>query len=264
MPLQSVVFLMYHEFEVPGRPLLDSHPGYVRYVLPVADFRRQMEFLRKEGWSGLNVGQALHFDHEKAVAITFDDGSETDFLCAAPVLSELGFGATFYVTSSWVGQPGHLHHAQLRELSALGFEIGCHSRSHVYLTDVSEDELHRELVVAKSELEQVVGKPVEHFSCPGGRYDQRVARMAKAAGYRSVATSTFQANSSATDRFALGRTAVLRSCSLPEFRQICLGRRQWRSKLSLQLRAISRTFLGNSAYDRLRDALLRNGRARLK
>jgi peptidoglycan/xylan/chitin deacetylase (PgdA/CDA1 family) len=256
MPQQSVVFLMYHELEMPGRPLLHSHPGYVRYVLRTADFERQMEFLRNEGWSGLSVGQAIRFSHEKAVAITFDDGSETDLLCAAPVLRELGFGATFYVTSSWVGQPGYINHSQLRELSALGFEIGCHSMSHVYLTDVDEHGLRREMVQSKSELEQFIGKPVEHFSCPGGRYDQRAARMAEEAGYRTITTSTFQANSSATDRFALGRAAVLRSCSLSEFRQICLGRRRWRSRVGLQLRRASRRLLGNSVYDRLRDAVL--------
>ena len=155
MPQQSVVFLMYHELEMPGRPLRHSHPGYVRYVLRTADFERQMEFLRKEGWSGLSVGQAIRFSHEKSVAITFDDGSETDLLCAAPVLRELGFGATFYVTSSWVGLPGYLNPAQLRELSSLGFEIGCHSMSHAYLTDVDENGLRREIVESKSALEQI-------------------------------------------------------------------------------------------------------------
>lgn len=256
MPQPSIVFLMYHELDLPGRPLLQSHPGYMRYVLRATDFEQQMKFLRKEGRSGLSVGQAIRFDHEKAVAITFDDGSETDLLCAAPLLHDLGFGATFYVTTSWVGRPGHVNQSQLRELSSLGFEIGCHSMSHAYLTDVNKDELRREVADAKSQLEQLIGKPVEHFSCPGGRYDQRVAKMAQEAGYRTVATSTFQVNSGTTNPFALGRAAVMRSCSLSEFREICLGHRRWSSRIGLELRTASRRLLGNTTYDRLRDALL--------
>jgi hypothetical protein len=28
-------------------------------------------------------------------------------------------------------------------------------------------------VDAKLQIEQIIGHPIEHFSCPGGRYDQR-------------------------------------------------------------------------------------------
>ena len=69
----------------------------------------------------------------KTVCITFDDGCETDLLAAAPILKEFGFGATFYITVGFLGKPGYLSEAQVRNLSALGFEIGCHSLTHPYL-----------------------------------------------------------------------------------------------------------------------------------
>jgi hypothetical protein len=258
----GIVFLMYHELEQPGRTLCHSQLGYVRYVLQAADFRTQMEFLQNQGWRGVSVGEAIRFSEDKTVAITFDDGSETDLLCAAPLLQQLGFGATFYVTNSWLGQRGHLSQAQLRELSVLGFEIGCHSMTHAYLTDLDESGLQREIAGAKSHLEQVLGRPVEHFSCPGGRFDRRVARVASQGGYRTVATSQIQVNSKSTDRFALGRVAVMRSTSLPEFRELCRGRGLWRSRASLQFRQAGKKLLGNSIYDRVRNALLRRSRPR--
>jgi len=107
-------------------------------------------------------------------------------------------------------------------------------------------------------LEQVIGKPVEHFSCPGGRFDQRVAKVAVQAGYLTVVTSQIQANSKSTDRFALGRVAMMRSTSLPEFQELCKGRGPWQSRVSLQLRQAAKKLLGNSIYDRLRNALLRH------
>lgn len=252
----SIVFLMYHELEQPGRTLCDSQPGYVRYVLRATDFQAQMKLLQNQGWRGVSVGEAIGFPDYKSVAITFDDGSETDLLCAAPVLRQLGFGATFYITAGWLGQRGYLSPGQLRELSALGFEIGCHSMTHGYLTDLDESGLQREIAGPKSQLEQVIGRPVEHFSCPGGRFDRRVAKVAAQAGYRTLATSRIQANSKSTDPFALGRIAVMRSTSLGQFSELCSGRGLWRSRVSLQLREAGRKLLGNSIYDRLRNALL--------
>jgi peptidoglycan/xylan/chitin deacetylase (PgdA/CDA1 family) len=248
---------MYHEMENPGRPIHQNEPGYVRYVVPTNHFRAQMETLKIDGWKGLGVGDAIACFADKTVAITFDDGCETDLLFAAPILRELGFGATFYITSGWLGQPGYLNPAQLRELSSLGFEIGCHSMSHRYLTELDVAGLRREIVDSKLQLEEVTGKPVEHFSCPGGRFDERVAKIACAAGYLTVATSETHANTRMTDRFALGRFAIMRHTTLPEFRRLCRGRGLWQRQVGVRFRSAVRNVLGNSAYDRLRDAVLR-------
>ena len=91
----SIVFLMYHELELPGRATVQSDPGYMRYVLGECDFRTQMQFLKQQSWRGMSVGEALTFPKQPGVAITFDDGCETDFLAAASILEQTGFGGTF-------------------------------------------------------------------------------------------------------------------------------------------------------------------------
>ncbi|HLZ39510.1 MAG TPA: polysaccharide deacetylase family protein [Candidatus Sulfotelmatobacter sp.] len=254
--MSGVVFLMYHELESPGRPLCQTESGYVRYVLRVSDFREQIELLRNKGWRGVSVSEAVRTFPEKAVAITFDDGSETDLLYAAPLLREMKFGGTFYITAGFLGKSGYLSPTQLRELAGMGFEIGCHSMTHAYLTDLNDTDLHREIAEAKTRLEQILGTVVEHFSCPGGRYNRRVSDVARNAGYRTVSTSQIRMNSHASDRFALGRIAIMRSVSLHEFERICQGRNFWLRNLQMQLRSASRKLLGNSAYERLRAAAL--------
>lgn len=257
MPDHGVAFLMYHELETPGRTLRQAEPGYVRYIVRASSFRDQMKLLQKNGWRGVSVGDASASFAPKTVAITFDDGTETDLLLAAPILRECGFSATFYVTTGWTGQNGYLSESQLRELSALGFEIGSHSMTHSYLTDLDDAGLRRELVDSKLRLEQNIGKAVEHFSCPGGRYDSRVAQLAREAGYRTVATSNIQLNGMATDPFALGRIAIMRNTSVDELLRLCQGEGLWQWKMTVQLRSAVRTVLGNAAYDRLRERLLR-------
>ena len=252
----SVVFLMYHELELPGRALCHAEPGYVRYILRPSGFREQMALVKSKGWRGTSVGEAVGQFSTNTVAITFDDGCETDLLAAAPVVREFGFGATFFITSGWLGRPGFLSASQLREIASLGFEIGSHSMTHAHLTDLDDAALHREVSGSKLELEQILGQPIEHFSCPGGSYDTRVARFARETGYRTVSTSQIRANTSRTDAFALGRIAVMRHTSAEEFWNICRAHGLWRAKLSAQLRNAVRNIVGNSAYDRLRETML--------
>src|SRR5581483_12462557 len=173
MAERGIVFLMYHELELPEGPLCQSDPGYVRYILPRESFASEMNWLAQNGWRGICVGQALQCPPGNSVAITFDDGCETDLLAAAPILQEHGFQATFYVTAGLVGRSGYLSPAQVRELRARGFEIGCHSMTHAYLDDLDATGLRREIVDAGKRLEEITGEKVEHFSCPGGRYDHR-------------------------------------------------------------------------------------------
>src|SRR5438552_4473024 len=251
-----IVFVMYHELELPGRPLARSEPGYVRYVLSAADFQTQMRWLNQAGWEGVSVGKALSFARDRWVAITFDDGCETDRVVAAEILQELGFSATFYITTGFLSRPGFLSAAQLRELIKMGFEIGCHSMTHSYLTGLDDVGLQREILQAKQQLEQVIGLPVEHFSCPGGIYDRRVAYTARGAGYRSVATSRIRANGTSTDPFALGRVAVMRGTELSRFGSICQARGLWQLRTSHAVRAAARKVVGNSFCDRLRAVAL--------
>jgi peptidoglycan/xylan/chitin deacetylase (PgdA/CDA1 family) len=257
MSTSQIVYLMYHELELANRKLCQSEPGYVRYILSVDTFRSQMDWLKTNGWRGLNVSEALRYPAGDNVCITFDDGCETDLIAAAPILREFGFNATFYLTAGFLGTPGYLNSDQARELDKLGFQIGCHSMTHPYLSDLPEPELKHEIVDAKLQLEETLGHNIEHFSCPGGRYDQRTLQMARSAGFVTVTNSQFYSNSMNTNPFELGRVAMLRDLKLEAFRAICQGRGLWKKRLQHEARKSMQRALGNNAYDRLRAAVLR-------
>ncbi len=250
---------MYHELEVEGRSLARSEPGYLRYVVRECEFREQMEWLQNAGLRGISVSEALSGKAADDIAITFDDGCETDLMVAAPILRKLNFGATFYITVDFVGRPGYLAADQLRELSDARFEIGCHSMTHSYLSDLDNQQLQREIVEAKSRLEEIIGRPVDHFSCPGGRWSPAVSAMARRAGYRSVTTSRIAVNRATSDPFQLARLAVMRGLTLETFQDLCQGRGLWRRQLRNTIQSKSQQLLGNALYDRLRALMLRKG-----
>jgi peptidoglycan/xylan/chitin deacetylase (PgdA/CDA1 family) len=250
------VFLMYHELELPGRALVQSEPGYVRYILRLDEFRAQMEWLKGAGIRGLNVAEALRYSDDPGVCITFDDGCETDLLAAAPILKEFGFHATFYLTAGFLDNPGYMSANQVRELDALGFDIGCHSMTHPYLSDISDDELGREIVEAKLKIEEIVNRPILHFSCPGGRYDRRTLETARRAGFRTVANSEFRPNTRETDHYKLGRVAIMRDMAVDHFEAVCRGQGLWKKRWQARARLGAQSVLGNRVYDKLRATVL--------
>jgi peptidoglycan/xylan/chitin deacetylase (PgdA/CDA1 family) len=256
MRKDGTVYLMYHEIERAGVPLCHAEPGYLRYVVHEADFRGQIHWMQSAGMQGISVLDALEGKVPEGIVITFDDGCETDLTIAAPVLRAANFGATFYITFGFLGRPGYLRPPQVRELSDAGFDIGCHSLTHPYLSDLGEPQLNREIAGAKAELEQIVGRPVQNFSCPGGRWNSNVATVARNAGYRSVATSRIAHNFPASDTFRLGRIAVMRGKSLSAFQDLCSGHRLWQRQLRNILQTTCHQILGNTLYDRLRGAML--------
>jgi len=262
---KGILFLMYHELEVPGRELCDSDPGYVRYVATAAEFREHLAMLKANGWKGLNVTKSLELmngnndQSQASVCLTFDDGCATDLLVAGPLLQENGCNATFYITVDHLGRRGYLTTEQLRELSNLGLEIGSHSMTHRYLDDLGPDDLKVEIAESKKRLEQTTGRAVLHFSCPGGRVTPNVIQIAREAGYDSVATSHVGTNRNSADRFTLSRVAVKRGTTAARLEKICRGEGLFLSQAQNAVLAGAKRVLGNSTYERLRSTVLRQG-----
>jgi peptidoglycan/xylan/chitin deacetylase (PgdA/CDA1 family) len=256
MHARALIYLMYHEIEVAGRPLCHRDQGYVRYAVAERDFSEQLLWLRNRGVTGVSVSQALAETTSPSIVFTFDDGCASDLTVAAPALKASNFGATFYITLGFLGRPGYMVAQQVRALADAGFDIGCHSMTHPYLDELDSRELQREIGDAKTELENMIGRPVLHFSCPGGRWSTAVVRFAMKSGYRTVATSRIGSNRPDSDPFRLARIAVMRGTPLTAYQALCQGRGLWRRQLRDFLQGTTRRVLGNSWYDRLRSVAL--------
>lgn len=266
MPLtkspEKIAFLMYHELAAPGRDVSRDFPGHLPYAVPATQLQTQIRFLRDHGWHGLSVSEALapqQHGHpaNPAVAFTFDDGADTDLQIAAPLLEKAGFHATFYVIAGWLGRPGYLSDSHIRELHARGFEIGCHSMNHRYLTGLAENELRIEIADAKDRLEQALDNAVHHFSCPGGFWSPHIARLAQISGYRSVATSRIGRNGPASNPYRLSRISILRDLPLQNFHSACRGQGLFFKQARERIAAVPKTILGADLYIRLHAALHR-------
>lgn len=87
---------------------------------------------------------------------------------------------------------------ETRERQALSMEevelmkndviFGAHSRFHPVLTTCNNERCHEEIFVSKTDLEDMLGVPCEHFAYPNGDYEMRELDLVRESGYRSART----------------------------------------------------------------------------
>lgn len=230
------------------------------YLLPPAAFAEQMQCLRQLGYRTIDLEALGEWARgagevpEKSVAITFDDGDASNATAACPVLAEHGFGATFFLTAGFMGQPGWLSWAQIAEMLATGMRIGSHGMTHAYLSELNDLQLEKELAESRDLIEGRTHTRVKALSLPGGFGGRRVRRMAAQAGYEQICTSTFGDNRPGADLLALRRLPVRAHTDLSEFRKLLeLGPGTYARYRGRQMALrTARTLLGSSRYARLR------------
>jgi peptidoglycan/xylan/chitin deacetylase (PgdA/CDA1 family) len=109
---------------------------------------------------------------------------------------------------------GMMTWTQLRELTARGHEIGCHSYTHPNLVACSDEQLDREIVDSRRRLEQELGAEVRSFCYPNGDYDSRVAGAVCRGGYELAVTTRWGSNSRSAEAFSLKRHDMVSENSL--------------------------------------------------
>lgn len=102
------------------------------------------------------------------VTVTFDDGWESVYTQAAPLLQKHGIHSTQYVLSGEEQYQGYMTFAQIKALRQAGHDIGCHTQTHPDLTKLSATELASQLTGCKSVLESKLGIPIKDFASPYG------------------------------------------------------------------------------------------------
>ncbi|MBI2317545.1 MAG: polysaccharide deacetylase family protein [Betaproteobacteria bacterium] len=258
MAARAAAILMYHGLRqgAPRGPRRD--PGVERYVVSREDFERQMRWLREGGWASVGLGDFLSTGGarwpDRPAGITFDDGYASDRHVALPVLQALGLRAAFFIVTDWIGRPGFLSRGEIRELAAAGMEIGSHTASHRFLSELPDSQVREELATSRRTLEDLTGGPVRFLSLPGGRCSRATLHIAQEAGYDAVCTSWVGLNRPGGGVFCLRRIPVLGTTSLARFQHLVAGD-PWVLGGSLALSALRRALraaIGRRAYDGFR------------
>lgn len=201
-----VPILLYHHI---GFSLKDENTYYVS----PETFDQQMNLLYQWGYRTISVEQIVRAIKEgaqlppKPILLTFDDGSETTYTTALPIMQRYKFTGTSYIVYNYVGLTHYMNADKIRALYMAGWEIGSHGLSHTNLT-ARPDRQRDEIVQSRPQLESLLGVPVLSFAYPFGAYDSDSLHYVHFAGYiaaMGLGNETLQGNK---NLFYLYRLAV--------------------------------------------------------
>ena len=168
---------------------LDDRPSVVSVSPNV--FRRGMARLRRREYRTVSLlevvnclFQAVPFP-DRSFVITFDDGYQSVYEEAFPVLQRYGMSATVFLTVGDTGMAGlddrlpslggrsMLSWRQIRDMHRAGIAFGAHTLTHPDLSRLRCDQVEAEVCKSKGIIEDALSAPVACFAYPYGRYDPR-------------------------------------------------------------------------------------------
>jgi len=164
------------------------------------------------------------------ITTSWDDGDARDTR-VADLLTRYGMKGTFYVGRDY-GEK-RLTEDAIRTL-AQTHEVGAHALSHPDLPTLSREEKRAEIAGSKAWLESVLGKPVDMFCYPYGRFDAETEEVVREAGFIGARSSQKTMGTVPTDPFALPVTTmayrapfgIVQKLTLP-FMKEKLANREW-------------------------------------
>ncbi|MEX1032799.1 MAG: polysaccharide deacetylase family protein [Cellvibrionaceae bacterium] len=150
-------------------------------------FREHMAYLKEAGYevvplealtASLKAGRALP---DKTVAITFDDGYDSIYTTAFPILKDYGWPFTIFLNTKPLqqGQGQFVSWDNVREMAKAGATIANHSYSHTHMirrqAGESEGEwrqrMRNEVMTTEATIAEETGQRHRVFAYPYGEYD---------------------------------------------------------------------------------------------
>ncbi len=196
-----VMVLFYHR-------VADSHAN--AWTIPRQLFARQIDWLQEhfelislaEGQRRIRQGR----NGRPAVCVTFDDGYAENCDFALPLLCRKQIPCTYFVSTDHVFHQRPFAHdlqsgcplapnslEQLRALATEGVEIGAHTRTHLDLAQVRDEEtLRDEIITVRDELAARLDQPIRFFAFPYGQprhLTPQAMHAAQRAGYLGVCSA---------------------------------------------------------------------------
>jgi peptidoglycan/xylan/chitin deacetylase (PgdA/CDA1 family) len=203
------------EYHVLGRP--QTEVPYPDLYVPRASFRKQMDWLEKQGYEAVTLEQVEEAWYHggtlpaKPVVISFDDGYRPQYTFALPTLRKHGWPGVLNLKA----EGSDLYESNVKAMLAAGWELAAHTINHSDLTTLEGEALEEEVAGSREILQREYGAPVKNFCYPAGRFDETVIAAVEAAGDNG-ATTEMPGLATKDHPYELARIEVLGSWTLSD------------------------------------------------
>ena len=220
---QTVPVLCYHRFGSGGGKMMVS----------ADDFAAQLEWLARNDYHVIALSRLAGFLEgseplpRRSVVITIDDGYESVYRIALPLLRKYGFHATVFVYTDFIGAADALSWSQLQEMEASGLvDVEAHSKTHRNLiereADTSDERylqmLDMEARSPREILERRLAGKVQYFAFPYGDANQPLLDVLARQHYQLGLTVTPGGNAFFAQPLMLRRTMIFGGQDLATFK----------------------------------------------
>jgi len=146
----------------------------------------------------------VKFD-QAMISLTFDDGWVSVYDNARPILNQAGIKPSLYLVSTFLdgSDPMYMNAAQMLQMQNEGYEIGSHTKTHAFLSELSQSEMVDEVAGSRRDLMAMGASPVETFVYPYGDYNTSVVQAVKDAGYIGARSVNSGFNDKTADHYLL-------------------------------------------------------------
>jgi peptidoglycan/xylan/chitin deacetylase (PgdA/CDA1 family) len=226
---QTVPILCYHRFAAssPGKGSAGKMTVSSTALAAQCEWLAQNDFhvlklAQLEPW--LAGKQALPL---RSVVITADDGYESFYRYAFPLLKKYGFAATLFVYTDFVGAADAVNWAEMQEMVDSGLvDVQAHSRTHRNLIERQSSELddsyqrmlQSEIRTPRELLERKLRTPQRHFAYPYGDANEAVLNVLDSHRFQLGVTVNPGGNGFFAQPLMLHRTMIFGDMSLEDFK----------------------------------------------
>lgn len=252
----KIPVLMFHAISSNGK-VSNADP---HYAIDFNDYKNFIDYLKMRNIK-INSLRNLIIDQlsdAATVSFTFDDGHESNYTMAYPILEQNSFSADFFINTAFVGSKGYMNWEQIDEMNRNNMSIQSHGHHHYYFDEISEKVIRNELSTSKNIIEDKLGSEVTIFAPPGGRITDKVKSIAAEIGYTTISTSRPGVWNNSMMLGDIPRLPVLKSTSNNVLQHWAMADRSYIYKLIAKYYTtyLAKQIFGNKLYDRLRNTLL--------
>jgi len=193
-----------------------------RHRLPATFYISSYYVKKQEPIFNLFVAYALWRARRQAVPLNGRNQTQTEIVQDSAKLGSAGrieimkrvaeLTDVDYETVAASRRLGLMNEIEVARLASDGFNIELHTHRHHL--DGTNEQLCNELCDNRIALEPIVGRPLEHFCYPSGRYSLGTFEILRQQGVKSAATCDVGFNYHGTDPLALRR--ILDSVTIPQ------------------------------------------------
>ena len=172
----SAVVFMYHKFGIDKYPTTSvTIDQFNSHIVEFTKEKYSVKSLEYIVDTIINDGNLP----ENTIGISIDDADKSFYEVGWPIFKKNNMPVTLFVNTSTIhkNNKNYLNWDQIRQLQEEGVAIGAHSHSHYHMSDLTIDEVRKEIEISNNIFLKELGAIPSLFAFPYGEANEKIINL---------------------------------------------------------------------------------------